>query len=339
MGNFSMVRHFILALSTFLVLGCSFGGGGGMPAEEMKGQIDHTPTTTFKNNVLTIDTTQFDGTKVRLSTQLDAESTTVYAPEIPGNAGRAWTLLQAGSRDTFMGYALVSWNKEDPSDYLSAGWWIHFANQRYPDVDPYHDDTVTYLFIDGPELDPRFQPPLPVLGTASYSGGAGGQYLYKYGDDWGDAKGKISSEEFAGIITLTADFAARTIGGCLGCVGDLVVQRLHLANAFDRFVTEPFDLLAHPKDYEVHFAPTKFNPDGTFETDEGVTVTHPERSIEGVMYGFWGGGFSNRRDGAGNPRLVSGFNFAQFFEQDGSTSSLTAIFNALSGDFRASNPK
>ena len=64
--------------------------------------------TTFNNNVLTIDTTQFDGARVRLNTQLDAESTTVYPPEIPGHAGRAWTLLQAGKDDTFMGYALVS---------------------------------------------------------------------------------------------------------------------------------------------------------------------------------------------------------------------------------------
>lgn len=31
--DFGMVRHFILALSTFLVLGCSLGGGGGIPAK------------------------------------------------------------------------------------------------------------------------------------------------------------------------------------------------------------------------------------------------------------------------------------------------------------------
>ena len=141
-------------------------------------------------------------------------------------------------------------------------------------------------------------------------------------------------EEFAGVITLRTDFAAGTIEGCLGCVGALVVQRLHLASAFDRFETERVELLAHPKDYEVHFAPVKFHPDGTFETKEGVTVRHPERSVETVIKRFWGSGFSNRWDGAGNPRLIVGFNQELFLEKDGSASLITGIFNALSESFR-----
>ena len=123
-----------------------------------------------------------------------------------------------------MGYAVVSWNDDDPTDYLSAGWWIHFANQRYPDIDPFHPDSSVYVFIDGPETDPRHQPALPMEGTASYTGGAAGRYLYRYGDDWGDAKGRISSEEFAATMTLEADFVPARIGGCLGCEGDIEVQ-------------------------------------------------------------------------------------------------------------------
>lgn len=330
-----MVRHFILVLSAFLVLGCTFGGGGSSGP-----RIDHTRASTFEDNTLIIDYTLPDGTRVVLNTQLDAQSTAPFSTDMPGHEGRAWTLLQKGGdgKDPIMAYAVVSWNRDDPGDYLTAGWWIRFANQRYPEIDPYHDDSKTILFIDGPELDPNFQPPLPAMGTASYSGGAGGRYLYKYGDGWGDAKGKVSSEEFAGVVTLTADFAAGTIEGCLGCVGDLTVQRLHLASAFDRFETEPVELLAHPKDYEVHFAPTEFKPDGTFQTGEGVTVAHPERTVERIRIGHWGGGFSNYRDGAGNPRLVAGFSQALFIEEDGSASSITAIFNALSEDFRAANP-
>ena len=76
-------------------------------------------------------------------------------------------------------------------------------------------------------------------GTAPSTGGAGGRYLYRYGDDWGDAKGKISSEEFAATMTLDAYFAAGTIGGCLGCEGDIEVQSLHLASAFQAFETAP----------------------------------------------------------------------------------------------------
>ena len=101
-----------------------------------------------------------------------------------------------------------------------------------PRIDVFHPDNSFYVFIDGPETDPRHQPPLPVEGTATYAGGVGGRCLYRYGDDWGDAKGAISSEEFAGTITLQADFAAGTIGGCVGCGGDIEVQRFHLASAF-----------------------------------------------------------------------------------------------------------
>lgn len=68
------------------------------------------------------------------------------------------------------------------------------------------------------------------------------------------------------VVTLRAGFAAGTIEGCLGCEGDIVVQRLRLASAFERF-----------------------------ETREGVTVTHPVSSLEGMYRGFWGG-VSNRRD-------------------------------------------
>ena len=64
------------------------------------------------------------------------------------------------------------------------------------------------------------------------------------------------------------------------------MQRLHLASAFKAFEREPVALLAHPMDYELRFAPTRFNPGGTFETDEGTTVTHPERSIDRIHPDF-----------------------------------------------------
>ncbi len=326
----------ILAIP-LVIGGCSVGGGGA--GEETEPRIEHQPISVFSNNVLTIDATQLDGTRIQLNTLRDAESTTPYPPAMPGYSGRAWTLLKTGADSASMGYAIVNWNDDDPGDYLSAGWWIHFGNQRYPGIDPYHPDSRIYVFIDGPETDPRLQTALPVEGTASYSGGAGGRFLYRYGDDWGDAKGKTSSEEFAGVVTLKADFGAGTMERCLGCEGDIRVQRRHLASAFERFETEPVELLVDPGDYEVRFAPTGFNPDGTFEAAEGVTVGHPERSIAEVRHGFWGGAFSNRRDGEDNPRLVVGYGSVQFVEQDGSASSITGIFNALSEDFRAANPR
>ena len=98
-----------------------------------------------------------------LNTRDDAQSEFEFQTEMPGHVGRGWTLLQVGGdgKDPFMGYAVVSWNPDDPSDYLAAGWWFHFRNQQFPDVDPYHDDTDAYLFIDGPEIDPSSRRPCP----------------------------------------------------------------------------------------------------------------------------------------------------------------------------------
>lgn len=91
-----------------------------------------------------------------------------------------------------------------------------------------------------------------------------------------------------------------------------------------------------PKDYNVYFAPTKFSPEGIFDTRKGVTVPHPERSIERIRLGLLAGNISNRQDSAGNPRLITGFASALFIEEDGSASCISGIFNALSEDFRAS---
>lgn len=288
------MRYVLLAAAMFMALGCSFGGGGA-PAEN---RIDYETITTFSGDALIIDYAQPDGTRVLLDTSVDAQSTAAYTPDIPGhNEGRSWTLFQEVENGTIMGYVVASWNAGDPGDYLTAGWWIHFKGQRPPDLDIYHDDNFSPVFIDGPELDPNHQGPLPAAGTASYSGGFGGMYTYRYGEAYGEDEGKASIEEVAATVTLTADFAAATLEGCIGCVGDITVRRLHLESAFDRLIDEAIELRAHPKDYESRFAPTAFNPDGTFETAGGVTVSHPERRVGEQRVGWWGGGFSNRRDG------------------------------------------
>ena len=268
-----MARYFILILSAFLVLGC--GGGGGGSAGR---QVEPARLTTFENEVLAIDSVLLDGTGVRFNTEDDSEGPArPFVTEMPDHDGRAWALLKEGGEDTFIGYAVVSWNRNDPGDYLAAGWWIHFKNQRYPDIDPYHPDSQSYVFIDGPELRPESPRTFPATGTASYTGGAGGRYLYQYGDDWGeDLKDKISSVEFQGLMTLTADFDVGTIRGSLS---NLRESSQHLASAFDRFDADRAELRQPPDGYVVDFAPTQFHSDGTFYTKEGISVTHPNREI------------------------------------------------------------
>ena len=147
------MRHVVPSLLVLSLVPCSLGGGG-KPEEQPESRIDYEPISTFRNNVLTIDATQRDGTRIRPNTLRDAERTAPYPPDIPGYSGRVWTLLQTGTDSTSMGYPVVSWNDDVPTDYLSAGCWILSANQRYPDIDPFHPDGSVYVHIDGPETNP-----------------------------------------------------------------------------------------------------------------------------------------------------------------------------------------
>ena len=184
-------------------------------------------------------------------------------------------------------------------------------------------DSEQYAIIDGPELDHGIRPQLPTLGTATYSGQAGGLYSYT---PHGSAN---VLEEYQATVTLAADFAHRTLKGCVGCVGDIVPVRKH----FNYFLgNEVIDREDVAKDYELHLAPAPLREDGMFESTK-VTVTHPERTVA-TSEGFWGGAVSSRRDAVGNPRLAAGFNIVSFGEEDGSEGLFVGSFLGLSEDFR-----
>ena len=75
------MRHLIPFLLVLSLVGCSVGGGSKLE-EQPDSRIDYEPISTFTNNVLTIDATQRDGTRIRLNTQPDAESAAPYPPDI-----------------------------------------------------------------------------------------------------------------------------------------------------------------------------------------------------------------------------------------------------------------
>ena len=191
------------------------------------------------------------------------------------------------------------------------------------------DGSERYALIDGPELDHGVVPQLPVDGTATYAGPAGGLYSYVAGTDWGANAGAFVIDEYQGTVTLTADFADGTLKGCVGCVGDLVTQRAH----FGVFLGEQLiDVQAVAADYELHLAAAIIREDGIFERDR-VTVRHPGRTIA-HSEGDWGGALSSRQDADCNPRLVAGFSGAYFEESDGSKGEFFGSFLGLSERFR-----
>ena len=308
------------------------GQGSGMGQGEMdEDGISFQRNTTFDGQVLTIDLGSAGLRLPVLNTARDAEDTAAYVTPFPGHSGRRWNLLRTGHDGTSLAHAVVTWNNEDPTDYLAAGWWIEFQGQHPPTLYMWDDRTRYLAFVDGPELDLSNPPELPAEGQATYSGDAGGAFLYRYGTDWGDLKDTIAQEEYGATVTVNVDFSRNTLQGCIGCEGDIVTRRSHLAQILGEEVQE----IAVPvADYELHFNVTSFNPDGTFESPD-VAVMHPERTIAHVD-GTWGGQLSSRPDAAGHPRLVAGFNSTFFLEADGSRGLFTGIFAPLSEPFSRS---
>ena len=284
--------------------------------------------------------TRFDGTSLELFVTLDdgsvaAVNTTEDVIEarpgvtpVPGHQAWAGTFLKDTPAGTSVAHGLLSWDPEDPTDYIVFGWWTQFPGQHPPELS--FEGTEQYALIDGPELDHGVVPQLPVDGTASYVGPAGGLYTYEAGSDWGEDEGAFVIDEYVGTVTLSVDFADGTLRGCIGCVGDLLTQRAHFGVFLGR---ELIDVQATAADYELHLATAILGEDGTFERAR-VTVRHPERIIARSV-GDWGGALSSRQDTEGNPRLVAGFNSADFQESDGSEGQFIGSFLGLSAPFLA----
>ena len=325
MKPIALLFSIVLALTTTACIG---GGSRRMPLSDGpqdEGQIRFERNTTYDGQVLSI-LGEDEGRPTLTTVRNSVDNGEPFRPVMPGHSGWSWTLVNTAQDSTTYAYAAISWANDNPTDYLAAGYWIH-----YPSHPPSHATVEAAGFIDGPEIDPASHPQLPMQGQATYSGFAGGTYFYLYGTDWGEyLAGTYGVEEYAATVTLTADFSANTLSGCIGCQGDIEIRRSHLHALLGDEVRQ---LEALPADYELHLGAVTFNPDGTFERPD-VTVMHPERTIT-QSEGFWGGGFSNIPDPAGNPRLVAGFSDAEFKEADGSLGSFWGMFNGLSTSWLA----
>ena len=325
-----MHKRLMASLAILLVLtagACSRRDDPPPPADE--GRIDFQRNSEFSGPRLRVFLTLEDGTDVSVNTTDDAVGTRPAATPIPGHRARTWTFVKDADIGTSVAYALVSWDGDDPADYLMAGWWAQFPDQHLPELS--FRESIQYALVDGPEIDPATPPELPLEGQATYVGQAGGLYTYVAGTDWGEDEGAYVIDEYEGAITIAADFAGGSLSGCIGCAGDLVTRRAH----FGIFLGDDVrDARAVAANYELHFGVTPVNDDGTFEHTD-VEVRHPDRTVT-RSEGHWGGALSNKPDKDGNPRLVAGFSDATFEESDGSTGLFYGTFVALSEPFRAS---
>ena len=326
-----------LSMSLLLVtVGCTGGGGPEMDIELAEAQeqfraratfenaMQFKTKTMFENGVFAVEARRKGGSARTLTTAAHGQyewGTYLPTPPIPGFVNREWFLTENRSDGRTLLYATVEWNDDNPDDYLSAGWWLHFPPGVPSDE---YEAAERGVFIDGPELDLAKPPEMPLSGEAAYAGSAGGLYEYFYGNDWGELKGQSQYVEFSASVELRANFSQATITGCMGCTGDIVAETLHLWPAVSWRGPGPDAL---PTDYEVHLGPAPFNTDGTFE-NAAISTRHPDRTVTQTD-GTWGGQFSNVPDQDGNPRRVVGYSGVRFDEADGSIGSFESIFSAL----------
>ena len=307
-----MTGRFSALLLCLALAAC--GGGGGGDGDPFRGR-----PSAFDGEVLRLAIPREDGGRERFSSLRDQGYSWTWAPFLPDRSGRRWTLYKADRDGLSLAYALVSWDNDDPTDYLAAGYWLRFEGVRSTRDLPLAE-AATVPFIDGPELAARLH--LPPGGTASYAGEAGGIYAYRYGAGWPETPDTV--EEFAGTMTLEADFDAMTVSACIGCEGDLAIQRQHLYAALGWRRGRP---PAQPTDYEIRYAPVPIRPDGSF-AGAAAAVSHPARRVA-ASGGEWSGRLSARPAGDGAPRLAAGLADARFAEADGSAGSFRALFTVL----------
>ena len=283
--------------------------------------------TEFDGQELRFFVTLDDGTVASVHTDDDLIGNMRAPTPMPGHRAQALTFLKETEAGTSVAHALLSWDPENPADYLTFGWWTQFPDQHAPELS--FAESEQYAIIDGPEIDHGIVPQVPADGVATYTGQAGGLYTYTFGSDWGEDEGEHVIDEYQGVLTLTADFADGTVKGCIGCIGDLVTRRAHFGVFLGR---DPGDAQGLARNYDLHLATAIIREDGLFERDR-VTVRHPERMIISFE-GNWGGALSSRQDTDGNPRLVAGFNGVEFEESDGSEGQFVGSLLGLSDTFR-----
>ena len=279
----------VLALAScacVVLAGCS-GDSSPVAAEEDQSGINYTRNSAFAGGHLAVFLVLEGGAFRTVHSLTDVVDEGTFETPIPGHEGKALTFLKVDEYGTSMAHGAVSWDPDDPGDYLMAGWWAEFPGQRYPDLS--WDGSARYAIVDGPEITQLSRPQFPASGSASYVGRAGGLYAYE-----ADA---YVVDEYEGVISLQVDFADRTMAGCIGCLGDLVTRRAHFG-AFlgDDLIDTESLVLGH----EIHLGALGFDElRGQFYGTE-ATVAHPELEIV-ASSGTWGGQISGRPDAAGLP--------------------------------------
>ncbi len=256
-------------------------------------------STSFDGRNVRVRIQRTDGSHLAFDGATDRIDSASLPPIVPGYSYRGDALLTSTATTLSVAAVYTNWNNSDPTDYLAGGYWLHLDGR----TDPLEITGADVgAFVDGPELSGV--PTIPSLGTARYSGRAGGLYAY-------ESARFAEVGEFEADARLTANFASSTISGCLGCVEGVTVWGVATdANG----QTSEFGDETVP--VRLRLGETAIGSTGNFR-NRNVRLEGDDRTVTHTD-GSWGGQFSNVPTQTGEPRLVAGTAGAEWTEADGS---------------------
>ena len=308
-----------------LMLSACVGGGGSMPENMEDSESAFERNTEFRGPWIRVFIEPEEGEELSVNSDDHAEMSKAEPSPIPDHEARRWRLSKVDETEgTSYVIALVSWDGNDPEDYLMAGWWAQFDKEQPPNLT--YQNLSEYAIIDGPEFDSTIIPQLslPTEGTAQYIGPAGGTYWYVPGATLDD--GLFTLDGWEANVNMTVEFTSGTLKGCIGCIGDFTpIDALIAASRGD----VEFDI----SDYEMHLLTARYDENGMVE-DGVVEMRHPDRNLSTLPNGTWISFLSNRPDANNDPRLIGGFARAGYNEEDGSAGGFFGSFVGVSDVLR-----
>lgn len=235
------------------------------------------------------------------------EDSGAYPTTSGNNRARDWRVVGVENNEAVIARIAALWEAGAPDSgapdryVVAAGYWLYFEG----DIQSGNiADAGMGAFIDGPAFSGP-PPRLPQEGSASYRGGADGFYGARYGTDAADvATGSTVVGEFGGTATLTADFAAGTVSGCVGCEGGL-----DLEGTFRDASTGAVREFEQDSNAAIRLDPVPIDAAAGVFRGEGVRVENPNPSDGADIVeseGRWGGRFSDALEADGSPRWVAG---------------------------------
>ena len=279
--------------------------------------------TTFTGDRFTLSVRRTNGSGFTLDTNRhyaevvsDSTTTTNQVTERPFATGY---IVDVSDTRVALAGATVEWSNADVTDYLAGGYWITFDAEA--------GSVDMGAFLDGTDYPaPRDAAyTLPVTGTATYNGRAGGLYVVSAGTDAQPLPAKaLGIGEYQGRTTLTADFGTMQIGG--------KVDQVQVGGGlFELPDGTQYPIEVSATDIEMIFRPVSINSDGTFFGDD-VGFTSRDFNITNSS-GSWAGQFSTVEDAQGNPRAAAGTNTGYLETAGGSRAVFTGAFYGATGRF------